>query len=208
MHEVEGALTKLSVRTNQVCVNTKPKIAYYACTVSFIKDLDNLSLSVVNCPLVSAPLPQQCFVLVSQVCATKMRFPLTLRVHKPACQLGHGLRSHGSSGVRRVTAFASSNTQQEGLEKALETSSAIGTAAFNVLYDEAVDIAADASRVQAEHFKILSRFPEDPQGTVSEFIRDVQNRDVPSVSDLMNRTASVMVCSRCEQLRQPLLHHA
>jgi hypothetical protein len=104
--------------------------------------------------------------------------------------------SHGPRSRRQrvVTSFAITSQQLPQLDEVLKTSAAIGSAAFGVLIDEAVDVAAEASRIQAEQFRILERLPEDPQGTINSLIQDIQRRQVPSVSDVMQRASSVMVC--------------
>lgn len=106
---------------------------------------------------------------------------------------------HGSrvprTGQRAVTSFAADSSQQTpGFDEVLEAGTVIGSATFDILVEEAVEVAADASRIQAEQLRILSRLPEDPQGSFNELLQDIQSREIPSVSDVMHRAASVMVC--------------
>lgn len=112
----------------------------------------------------------------------------------PPCLLRPGLPAPRAAGGRTVTACAvDSASQQPSFDDMLRAGTAIGSAAFDVLLDEAVEVAADASRVQAEQMRILQRLPDDPQGTVDELLKDIQSRGVPSVSDVMQRAAGVMV---------------
>ena len=114
-------------------------------------------------------------------------------VFTPSCP--RAARAFGGKRVVSPRATNSSSQQPPALEEVLEAGNVFGTAAFEVLTEEAVEVAAEVSRVQAEQLRILSRLPEDPQGTLNDLVQDIQSRGVPSVSDLMNRATNVMVCS-------------
>jgi hypothetical protein len=117
----------------------------------------------------------------------------TSPVLKMPCMLRQFPRLPRTAGKRAIIAFAT-ESPQSGLTEVLQAGTVIGSAAYEVLVDEALEVAADASRVQAEQMKILSKLPDDPQGTVNELLQDIQNRGVPSLNDVMQRAASVMVC--------------
>ena len=109
-----------------------------------------------------------------------------------------GTRVARAVGGKRIVAARAADRnppQPPALDEVLEAGSVIGSAAFDVLTEEAVEVAAEASRMQTEQFRILSRLPEDPQGALQDLMQDIQSRELPSVSDVMDRATSVMVRS-------------